>query len=226
MKLLLLGSGLLFSLLGLLAGNTYYPRDPEHTLAHVRRGTLRVGYTVAAPWVVPARPQPVGIEPDLVHAFASSLGARIVWVPGTEQHLYEALKQRELDLLIAGTTDESPWKEQVGFTRAYVQAAVYVGAAPGARTAPDLTGQRVAIAGGTDLGHYVRQRESVPVVLAQLPGGHPLVAGYDWQLRRWGYRRLGKPLKQENHVLAVPPGENAWQLTLETFLYQHPAQLD
>lgn len=226
MKPLIISTGLLLSLLGWLAGTHRYPRDPAHTLARVQHGTVRVGYTVAPPWVVPAGPQPQGIEPALVRAFAHSLDARIEWVPGTEQHLYEALKQRELDLLIAGTTDESPWKEQVGFTRAYVQAAVYVGAAPGGAAVPDLPGQQVAVAPGTDLGHYVRQREGVPVVQAPLPGGHPLAAGYDWQLRRWGYRRLGQPLRQENHVLAVPPGENAWLLALETFLYQHPTPLD
>ena len=142
----------------------------------------------------------------------------------TEQHLYEALAQHELDLLIAGITDESPWKEQVGFTRAYVQAVVYVGAAPGAR--PEVKGQRVGVAAGTDIGHFVQQRDGVPVALAQLPSGYPLVASYDWQLRRWGYRRLGKSLKQEKHVMAVPPGENAWLVALETFLYQHPKQLD
>jgi hypothetical protein len=32
-------------------------------------------------------------------------------------------------------------------------------------------------------------------------------------------------LKEENHVLAVPPGENAWLLALETFLYQHQGQV-
>ena len=81
MKLLLLSGGLLRSvlgsILGFLGGNSHYPRDPERTLAKVRNGTLRVGYTEAAPWVVPTRQGPQGIEPELVRAFAHSLGARV-----------------------------------------------------------------------------------------------------------------------------------------------------
>lgn len=229
MKVVLFSSGLLLSLLGaglgFLAGNTHFPKDPEGTLTRVRHGTLRVGYTQAAPWVVPAGAGPQGIEPALVRALARHLGARIEWVPGTEQHLYEALKQHQLDLLAAGITDESPWKEVVGLTRPYAQTTLYVGASPGAPAGGVLKGQPVAVAAGTDLGHYVREQEATPVPVAQLPGRHPLAAGYEWQLLRWGYRRLGPPLKQENHVLAVPPGENAWLLAVETFLYQQQGEV-
>lgn len=229
MKVVLLSSGLLLSLLGsglgFLAGNTHFPKDPEGTLKRVRHGTLRVGYTQAPPWVAPGSAGPQGIEPALVRALARHLDARIEWVPGTEQHLYEALRHQQLDLLAAGTTDESPWKEVVGFTRPYAQTTVYVGASPGTPAGTVPEGQPVAVAAGTDLGHYVREQRAVPLPLSQLPGGHPLAAGYEWQLQRWGYRRLGPPLKQENHVLAVPPGENAWLLAVETFLYQQQGEV-
>jgi len=229
MKVVLLSSGLLLSLLGaglgLLAGNTHFPKDPGGTLKRVRHGTLRVGYTQAPPWVAPASAGPQGIEPALVRALARHLGARIEWVPGTEQHLYEALARQQLDLLAAGITDESPWKEDVGLTRPYAQTAVYVGTSPSTPAGIVLKGQPVAVAAGTDLGHYVRERQATPVPVPHLPGGHPLAAGYEWQLPRWGYRRLGQPLKQENHVLAVPPGENAWLLAVETFLYQQQGEV-
>lgn len=229
MKILLLsGTGLLAllgSMLGFLAGLGPYPTDPEHTLTRVRHGTLRVGYTEAAPWVMPSSAGPQGIEPALVRSLAQHLGARLEWIPGTEQHLFEALKEHELDLLIAGLTDGSPWKEVVGLTRPYAQTTLYVGAAPGTPLAA-LRGQRVAVAAGTAVGHYVRQHGGQPLYYAQLPGGAPLAAGYEWQLAGWGYRRLpDSRLQQENHVLAVPPGENAWLLALETFLYQRQGQV-
>ena len=229
MKILfLIGTGLLAllgSVLGFLAGLGSYPTDPEHTLQHVRHGTLRVGYCVAAPWVVPGPGDPQGIEPALERSLAQSLGAQVDWVPGTEQHLFEALQQHELDLLLAGLTDDSPWKEVVGLTRPYAQTTLYVGAAPGT-AAQELRGQLVAVAAGTAVGHYVRKHGGRPLYYPQLPGGAPLVAGYEWQLASWGYRRLpNSRLQQENHVLAVPPGENAWLLALETFLYQHQGQV-
>ncbi len=230
MKLVLISSSFLLALvgglLGLLAGNSHYPKDPNDTLKRVQHGTLRVGYTRAEPWVVPGLQEPQGIEPALVRSLAQRLGARIEWVGGTEQHLFEALKAHELDLLIAGTTDESPWKTEVGLTRPYVETTVYVGAAPGTTLIASLKGQTVAVPLGTDIGHFVRQHDAQPAYRAQLPGGAPLAAGYEWQLQSWGYRRLNNlELKKENHVLAVPPGENAWLLALETFLYQHQAQV-
>ena len=218
---------LLGSAWGLLAGTASFPKDPEDTLNRVLQArTLRVGYTHAEPWVVPSGAEPQGIEPELVRAFAQTLGARVAWVAGTEQHLYQALEQHELDLLIAGTTAESPWKEQVGLTRPYLETAVYVGSAPGVMVGADIKDRTVAVAAGTDIGHYVREEDAVPTYRPQLPDGVPLAAGYAWQLRRWGYRNLGIRLKDESHVMAVPPGENAWLLALETFLYRHKAQVN
>jgi len=231
MKLFLLLNSLVLSLLGsawgLLAGTAHFPKDPEDTLQRVQHSkVLRVGYTHAEPWVVPSGAEPQGIEPELVRAFAKKLGARVAWVAGTEQHLYQALEEHELDLLIAGTTDESPWKEQVGLTRPYFETAVYVGNAPGVVVGVDIKDQPVAVPIGTDIGHYVREEDAVPTYHAQLPDGAPLAAGYAWQLRRWGYHNLGIRLKDESHVMAVPPGENAWLLALETFLYHSKAQVN
>ena len=228
MKLFLVLNGLLLgSVWGLLASNPHFPKDPENTLKRVQLGkTLRVGYTHAEPWVVPSGPEPQGIEPDLVRAFAQTLKARVTWVAGTEQHLYQALEQHELDLLIAGATDESPWKEQVGLTHPYLRTSVYVGSAPGVVVGADIKDRPVAVATGTDIGHYVREEDAVPSYHSQLPDGAPLAAGYAWQLRRWGYRNLGIRLKDESHVMAVPPGENAWLPALETFLYNSKTRVN
>jgi hypothetical protein len=98
-----------------------FPNDPEHTLAEARNGTLRVGYSENPPWVVKTAGAPTGIEPALVQGFARALGAQVQWRNDTEQHLFEALEEKQLHLVIAGITDENPWKKKVAFTRPFVK---------------------------------------------------------------------------------------------------------
>ncbi|OUJ74993.1 transporter substrate-binding domain-containing protein [Hymenobacter crusticola] len=106
----------------LLPACSDFPKDPEKTLKRVENGTLVVGYSENPPWVVQGNPEPTGIEPALVKAFAQTLHARVRWRKGTEQTLFEDLEKRKIDLLIAGLTDESPWKnEKAGFTRSFVE---------------------------------------------------------------------------------------------------------
>lgn len=126
------------------------PRDPDGTLERVRGGVLRVGVVAAAPWVIgdPDGP-PRGSEVDAVRGLAASLGAEVVWVPGGETAHMRALQARRLDLVIGGLVADSPYREEVGFTRPYA----------------DCDGAR---------------------------------------------------------VVAGPPGENRWLMTVEAFLADHP----
>lgn len=107
-------------LLALQACDTF-PQDPEHTLAQARNGTLLVGYSENPPWVMKTAGAPTGIEPALVQGFARTLGARVQWHHDTEQHLFEALEKKRLHLVVAGLTDENPWKKQVAFTRPFIE---------------------------------------------------------------------------------------------------------
>jgi len=124
------------------------------TLQEVRGKTLRAGVSEHAPWIVRDAAAPSGIEAELVERFAARLGARVSFTWGSEHRLIERLEHRELHLVAAGLDDESPWVENVGFTRPYLET---------------------------------------PAETAQGPS-----------VRR--------------HVLAVPPGENAWLRELESFL--------
>jgi polar amino acid transport system substrate-binding protein len=47
------------------------------------------------------------------------------------------------------------------------------------------------------------------------------VAAYPWQLATWGFESTGLELPEEEHVFAVPPGENGWHVRLERFLRAH-----
>ncbi|GAA4455619.1 transporter substrate-binding domain-containing protein [Nibrella saemangeumensis] len=110
-------------ILTLLSGGCdRFPKDPNDTLNTVKGGTLVVGYSENPPWVQKTDSLPTGLEPDLVKAFAESLGARITWKNDTEQNLFEALEHREVHLVIAGITDDTPWKDKVTLTRPYLKA--------------------------------------------------------------------------------------------------------
>jgi hypothetical protein len=93
-----------------------FPRDSDHTLDRVRGGELRVGVTEHAPWVTMHDNRMDGIEPRLIEELARGLGARPVWRRGAESEILEALHRRELDIVAAGLTDDSPWKGEVAFT--------------------------------------------------------------------------------------------------------------
>ncbi|WP_210486113.1 transporter substrate-binding domain-containing protein [Rufibacter aurantiacus] len=111
----------LFCVLLLVTGCQDFPKDPEKTLEQVSNGTLKVGYSENPPWVVKGPDGPTGIEPDLVKAFAKSINARVQWQNDSEQNLLEDLEKNELHLVIAGLTDDSPWKSKISFTRPFVE---------------------------------------------------------------------------------------------------------
>ena len=101
--------------LALTACGTSYPADPDGTLDRVSGGTLRVGASHNEDWVnLRGGSEPQGREPDLVRAFAARLGAEIEWSEGTEHVLAEDLKHGELDLVIGGLNDKTPWEKDGG----------------------------------------------------------------------------------------------------------------
>lgn len=107
----------------LLAGCTSIPADPDGTLERVRGGELRVGVTENAPWVdLSGGGEPSGTEPTLVLRFAEHLGARVAWTAGSEATLAESLEAGELDLVIGGFVESTPWTEFGAATRPYVEA--------------------------------------------------------------------------------------------------------
>jgi ABC-type amino acid transport substrate-binding protein len=97
------------------------PRDAEGTLERVRGGTIRVGVADHDGWVhVDDALRVQGCEAELVRGLAAELGAAIEWTPDGESALLEKLRDRELDLVIAGLVDETPWREDVALTRPYL----------------------------------------------------------------------------------------------------------
>lgn len=110
----------------LLAGcAVQVPADPNGTLDRVEGGELRVGATANPPWVVlDDESAPSGIEPDLIEEFADRLGADVDWTTGSEAVLLDALDAGEIDLVLGGFRDDTPWNDRGAITRPYREVEV------------------------------------------------------------------------------------------------------
>lgn len=97
------------------------PTDPNGTLDEVRDGSLRVGASPSEGWVDLDGDTPSGVDVDLVQGFADSLHSDIRWQLGGEEALIGQLERGDLDLVIGGLTDRSPWIEQAAITTPFVE---------------------------------------------------------------------------------------------------------
>lgn len=95
------------------------PSDPQGTLERVTGGTLNVGVAPNGDFTKIAGGAVSGSEAVLVEAFAESIDADIEWTPGSEEALVRGLEREDLDLVIGGLTDATPWLARTGVTRPY-----------------------------------------------------------------------------------------------------------
>jgi len=100
---------------------TDLPRDPKGTLRQLQSRPMRVGLVENSPWVVRSTEEPAGVEVDLIRNFATQLGTTVEWRPGGEQEQLEALEHYQLDVVIGGFTDSTPWRKYVGLTSPYFE---------------------------------------------------------------------------------------------------------
>lgn len=98
-----------------------FPRDSAGTLDRVSGGEVRVGVVNHPPWVRVEGHQVTGIEPTLIERWAQQLDSRVLWRPGAESDLVEALHRRELDVVAAGLQGDSPYGSQVALTQPYLR---------------------------------------------------------------------------------------------------------
>lgn len=204
------------------------PDDPGGTLERVRGGTMRVGVSQNEPWVRLGGRAPRGIEPALLGRFARSLGARVEWVEGSESELMAALHEGELDVVVAGLTRKgSPWEKEAAITRPYVRTSLVVGVPPGVITPTDLEGVDVVVEDASEAAALVERKTDASVVRVptlRSRRGRAAVVG-EWQLAHYGLETSDVRLRRDEHVMAVAPGENAWQSELERFLLGRPAEV-
>jgi polar amino acid transport system substrate-binding protein len=211
----------------ILLGAACTPRDARGTLARARGGTIRVGVSENRPWTtLPTGGGGGGIEGALAAELARDLGAKIEWVRAPESQLLEALALHELDLVIGGFTDAAPWKGRVAVTRPIYTDTIVVGAPPGAPRQRRLAGRAVAIRAADPVtAAYVRAFGGVPRPMAELGQAPGLVAAPTWQLPSLALAPAGITLREVRHVIATPPGENAWKSYVERSVAKRKAAI-
>jgi polar amino acid transport system substrate-binding protein len=210
---------LVMLLLAAVVGGCDMPHDTAGTLRDARGGTLRAGAIESPPWAVVRDGAFDGVEVALVSRFADEIGAADVeWITGSESSLITALNRRELDVVVGGLTAGSPWAAEVGFSIVYLDSAVAIGVPPDTGPVPkSWAGERLGYpAGDLEIAALIRERGAIPVPVDG-PAGIA-VAAPRWQLVAWGLEPREEDLRQRRHVLAVPPGENAFLLRLDRFL--------
>jgi polar amino acid transport system substrate-binding protein len=194
------------------------PRDQNGATKQIQaRGTIRVGIIENPPWVIRSDGAPAGAEVDLVNEFSSRMGAQPVWQWGGEEQLLGALEKYELDIVIGGLSDTTPWTDRVGLTRGYFKEKFLIGVPPNTPEPRDLEGTEVAVGPNTRLTALVRQEKAIPVSM-EVSGGNLPIAAADWQMEPMGMRSTDIKLQTDNHVMATPPGENQLIKRLEEFL--------
>ena len=104
----------------LATGCASIPVDPEGTLERASGGVLRVGMSQHEPWTAMQDGERSGVEVDLVEEFAADIDAEVEWSDGGEESLIEELHRGELDVVVGGLTEKSPWISQAALTRPYV----------------------------------------------------------------------------------------------------------
>jgi polar amino acid transport system substrate-binding protein len=179
---------------------------------------MLVGVTEEAPWTILDDTEPSGVEVELVERFAESIDAEIDWVDGSQEALLSALEKRELDLVIGGLSAEDPWSAQVAFTRPYYAVDVLVGVPGGDQPPTDIDGLHVRVEAGTEMGQLVEDAGGLAVRVEDVFSASGPVAAEDWLLGAMDYQVSEIVLTETKHVMAAPPGENAWLVRLERFL--------
>jgi polar amino acid transport system substrate-binding protein len=202
------------------------PRDPEHTLEHViQRKHVRIGLIENTPWVIHAPEGPRGAEVMIIQRFAASLGAAPDWFWGGEEEHMEALRHFELDLAIGGIASSTPWSKTIGLTRPYFVERVVVGV-PARMPVPDsLKGLRVEVLDSESAPAYLKRKSATPVPVSEGTQVSGPLAAPEWRIWQLGLKPTKFELLTIKHVVAAPPGENAWLKRLQEFLSSQSSQL-
>jgi polar amino acid transport system substrate-binding protein len=196
------------------------PDDPESTLKRVTGGTMRVGVTESPPWVVLGDGGPSGVEVEIVELFARELGAEIEWHEGSAEELAAALGMRELDLLAGGIVSTSGLAAHAGLSHPYLTTQVVVAVPPGTYGG-DIAGLEVAVESATEEAGVLDKTDAIPVRVDDVTEVDGPIAVEGYLLDDLGLEDTGVRLSETDHVMAVPPGENAWLVRLERFLLDH-----
>jgi polar amino acid transport system substrate-binding protein len=163
--------------------------------------------------------EPAGAEVDLIRNFASELGTTADWHWGGEQEQLEALEHYQLDVVIGGLTDQTPWSKYVGLTSPYFEETYRI-ATPPALQLESIKGAEVTVEKGDAVAAKLEKKGARVVRVDDLTNVSGPVAAPDWQLEQMDLKSMNEDLASLKHVIATPPGENALIKRLDEFLYK------
>lgn len=214
------GAAAFAALLALVAAGCEFPRDVEGTLDRVEGGTMRVGVVHNPPWVDLSGAEPTGVEPRLIRRFAATLDAEIEWVEGTESELAEAMHGFQLDVLIGGLDRGSPWKTDIALTRPYVDTEIEFAIPPGEELPDDLDGVRIWVEESSEPAALLQEEEEETdaVYFEDLDEIEGPALLHTYEAEAIGFETTDHILRDHEHCMAVPLGENAFMIELEYFL--------
>lgn len=200
------------------------PNDPSSTTEKVRGGVLHVGVVESPPWLVRSSEAPhapaEGVDAELVKQFAADMDADIVWYWGSVREHAQALRQFELHLGAGNFTSGDPTLEGVATTRPYRDVIYHIGHRPGV---DDSTPGAIAVQRGSGLADAVDAAGYEVKLVRRLTRQPWVAARRDW-LQQHGYvlpeEDSDDPLLRSRQVFALPPGENAFLMQMDTFLRQ------
>lgn len=115
---------LLAMVVGLVGCSSHFPADPDGTLDRVSGGTLRAGISHQPPWADTSESEndPGGIEAQLITDYANSINADVEWHHSGEEQLITMLSESDLDVVIGGLTEQSPWESDAALTTSYAES--------------------------------------------------------------------------------------------------------
>jgi polar amino acid transport system substrate-binding protein len=202
------------------AACTDLPRDPKNTLQRIRDNRrIRIGLVENPPWVIRTNGEPAGAEVELARRFAAELGATPEWFWSGEQKHLEALERFELDLVVGGFNDSTPWTNRVGLTSQYFKNRIAVGVPPAMSPIKEIKGVQIAAKNGETTAAFLEKKDAIPVRVEDFSQAQNIpVAAPEWELEKLGLTVTSVELHAENRIMATPPGENALIKKLDEFL--------
>jgi polar amino acid transport system substrate-binding protein len=170
---------------------------------------MRVGLVEHPPWIVRTNGEPAGVEVDLIRNFASELGTTPDWHWGGEQEQLEALQHYQLDVVIGGLTDRTPWSKYVGLTSPYFKETYRVAIPPGSQL-QNIKGAEVSVEKGDPVAAEVESKGARVVRVDDLAQVNGPVAAPDWQLEQMVCQSQMRSWTHCNTLLLCLPARMLW----------------
>lgn len=204
-----------------------FPTDPKHTSERVAQtGVLRVGVTEHAPWVEKsASARPAGVEVQIVEKLAAEQRARVQWLWGQQEALFAALENFELDLVIGGIDEKTPWSDRIGLTAPWYEQRWGVAVPPGS-SETSLEELAVAVAPGTVAARELARIGARPIRTRDFRQHGGAIAAPLEALKVRKMTIIEPKLHTVRLVFAVGPGENGWLVKVERFLAAHRQEFE